>query len=288
MIFINFNTGGSFTVRLPNRPDSGSIAVSLYGPNGNQITSNASYSLDSVNTTLTAGIAVGASTGLLASPTGVVAGKSYLVGGPESANGETVTVKSLNGSTINFLDTILIPRSTSDSFFSTDLVVGVSSSQTTAIAKGYRAEITYTVNSASQPVEISSYQVVRYTPETRLTLDIIRSHDPNFGSKKLPSGLHFARLKEVTWQSILRHIASTISPGALVGTVDLTDAHALLLLSKIALNAGPDYQQQEEKLRTLFVEELNRTLAAMTIDNNQDGRTGPNDGYFQTINLIPG
>jgi hypothetical protein len=285
MHFIQYQQGGTLETDLNEFPTSGSVHVSIYNPNGSLIVASASIAMDGIDTGITAAVTASAQSISVANASGIVAGRRYLFDGSEDAQGETVTVRSVSGSTITFARPVLYAHSSGSTFQSTRVVATVPASAATPIARHYRAHFAYQVSGVQQPDKIISFDVVRFVPASELTLEDIRDLEPNL-KRKLPDGATLKSIKDRTWKTILDYIANTIDPGAFVSTPNLTVPHTYLIMSELLLNAGPDYVAAQEKYATLYAQYLETALGASTVDINQDGQISTFDFYRSTIKLI--
>lgn len=72
---------------------------------------------------------------------------------------------------------------------------------------------------------------------------------------------------------LLQRLAANYDPGALVGTVNFTVAHAYLILMIIYETAGSDFEQQRIVMAERFEKEFVSACASAAYDEKQTGNT---------------
>lgn len=286
MRFILKDFGGSFSINLPRTPDTGTVTGSLYTPGGGELGA-ASVTVDTFSTTLAASASLGALQLTLSSSAGASTWNQYLLDGPESQGGEMVTLKAVSGSTATLLRPLLLSHASGATLGGVKVTIGVSAAQAATIGRHHRVKLSYQSSGADQEPVFLSFDVTRYSLQSNLNAESLRNLDPTL-SKKIPAGTDLNQLKESTWRMILNRVAQNYAPGALVGTIDLTDVHALLIRSELALIAGAEFQEYRDKLAQRFQEELDACLGAAAFDNNQDGAVASNEGFLHSIRLSRG
>lgn len=289
MQFINISTGGTLKFELPNYPtnSTGSVHVHIFNPAGSQVVTSASTTVDSVNTHVQTAVSGTQVAFTLDSTTGVVSGRRYFLDGPENTGGESVTVKSVSGSTVTLYRPLERSHTSGSQFFGTLLQTTISGSQLGTVGKHYRAEAHWYLNDVEQAPMVVDFHCVRFSPESYLTLEDIRDLDPTL-LQKWPKGMVFDKIRAKTKEMMLNRVASTVDPGSIVGIVDLTVAHSFLVRSEIALTAGPDWNDYRDKMVQRYQEEFEAALQANAIDSNQDGQIGVNEYFRKTIRLVRG
>lgn len=155
---------------LGARPTS--CTVSVYTDTGAAKVDGATATVSTVNTTISAGAARGATSVTLASASGVVAGRRYLLGTLNSTEAaEAVTVKSVSGSAATLWAPLMLAHSSGVSFSGTRVSYAVSASAADAYwFDGYSVwtpdagdEVTETVDCVRRliPVDLISEVDVR-------------------------------------------------------------------------------------------------------------------------------
>lgn len=284
MYFVTLNSTGSLVFDLPQRPDASSITASLYTPSGGSL-AGATVALDSVNTGLTLAVSSSTVALVVASATGMAVGRRYLLDGSEDTAGEWVTVRTLSGTTVTPLHPPVSSHASGSTLQSARVTVTVPAATTTPVGRHYRCELSWQVSGSNQAPYVATYDVVRYTPVSYLTREDVGTIDPTF-IKKIPSGWAFQQVKQGTWDEMLQRIASTVAPGSLVGTVNLTRPHAFLVLAELVLSAGEEAAPFRERLIQRHKESLDAALAAHAIDENQDGNNNQDEGWRNSVILV--
>lgn len=269
--FIRYNTGGSFHIHLPRKPDTGSITASLYLPSGAP-NGTGSLSLNAASSSVNAAAQPGAITLNIGSTTAFKAGNRYIVGDTDldEYTAEFVTVKSKSNNTITLLRPLMFAHAAGDPIVSSQITVEVSANQASEIGRGHRIEISYNVSGEAQPVVVAPFDISRYLPISHINIESLRDLDPTL-SKKFSSGISFEDLKNQTWSMLLNRIAINYSPGSLVGTINLTVPHGYLIRMAIAETAGQDYVEYRNLMARRFDEELKYALGSAAFDENQTG-----------------
>lgn len=285
--FLLYNASGSFHIHLPQKPDTGTVTASLYLPSGGA-NGTGSVTVETASSTVNAAATFGATTLNIGSTTSFKVGHRYLVGNtdPDDYTAEHITIKSKTTNTIRLMRPLLWDHASGDPLVSTQVQVDLTPAQTSQIGVGHRVEIAYSVSGSAQPLHIESFTVARYLPISHLNIETLRDLDPTL-SKKIPSGLSWVDFRDSTWEMVLNRVALNYSPGALVGTVNLTQPHAFFCRMSLAELAGPDYMDYRNMMAQRFDEELKAALGSAVMDNDQDGSTtGKNDKYVQQMRLI--
>lgn len=258
-------------VDLPQRPTgAGTFTVSTVG--GASVQGATAAALDAVDTTLAASAAVGAQQLTLTSAVGITIGRRYLLSGREDAGGETVTVCAINGAVVRLVRRLLSARAVGATFQSTRVRFAINALQ--GYGRNHRVEYSWPAGDA-QPTHIVPFDLLRYAPVSSLTIEDLRDADPLI-AKRMADGLWLPGVMAQAWDTLLRHIAAKIDPGAIAGVRDLTSAHGYLTRSLVAETGGPDVADYLSQMRTRYREERDAALAAGAYDVAQTGaaRTG--------------
>lgn len=284
---LQLDVGGTIvTDELAERPDASPTFAVLSEGGGSLATGTGT--VDSVNTTLSAGAAAGAQTITVASATGVTVGRRYLLTGQEIAGGEWVTVRAISGTTLALARPLALSHASGASVSSTRVSCAVTAAACATVRRGCRVEITYTVSSATRPVVSVEFDVTRYRLESGLTLEHVRDLDPQLLKRAAP-GTWWPSVIATAWERIVSRIAQQHDPGGLVGAIDLTQPHAVMVRLLIAEQGASDESRAHAaELRSRFDAELSLLLSARAFDDDQDGAVESNEGFFKSINLIRG
>jgi hypothetical protein len=87
---------------------------------------------------------------------------------------------------------------------------------------------------------------------------------------------------------LLTDIASKKSPGALIGTIDLTVPHAYLFRALLAETAGAEFEPHRALMVKRYGETLEKTLASAAFDDDGDGDPEPHEQWFRSVDVIRG
>ncbi len=287
MRFVELSTATTLAVDLPERADATPTFV-VRGPSGGIVQTSSAVTLDTVNTTLSGAASAGAVTVSVASATGITRGRKYLLTGNENAGGERVTVKSVSGTTVTLVRPTRIAHLTAATFQSTRMTCAIAAASVGSIARHYRLEITYAVATATAPVAVFPFDVVRIAPTSTLTADDIADLDPIF-AKRIAAGVWVPSLIERAWEMLCRRVAAKVSPGALLGSRDFTTPHSYLVQALVLEGAGDDYEKMRDLKGARFQQEFDAACAETPVDNDQDGAVESNEGIKpRTIQLQRG
>lgn len=271
MEWVQTGVARELAVDLPQRPSAaGTFTVSTVG--GASVQGSTAATLDAVDTTLASAAVVGAQQLTLTSVTGVTIGRRYLLGGREDAGGEQVTVRAITGTVVTLVRRLFTARAIGVALQSTRVRFPIAALQ--GHGRNHRVEYSWPEADA-QPTYVVPFDLLRYAPVSTLTLEDLRDADPLI-AKRLADGTWLPGVMAAAWDTLLRHIASKVDPGAIAGVRDLTSAHAYLTRALVAETAGPDAADYLSQMRTRYREERDAALAAGAYDAAQTGsaRTG--------------
>lgn len=281
MRFVLLDTAATLAVDLPARADATATFV-VKNPSGGIVQASASVTLGAANTTLSGAASAGATSVAVASAAGITAGRKYLLGGPEAEGGERVTVRAVSGLTVTLARALRAAKASGAAFQSTRVELAVASTTPSAVGRHWRAEVAWAVSAAAQPTHVVAFDVVRFQPVSTLDGDAIADLDPVL-VKRLPAGTWLPGVMDACWDMVLRRVAQTKDPGALVGTLELTTAHAYLVRATLAETGGEEWAAYRDDMRARFKQELDAALAAAAIDDDQDGAVESNEGWRRTV-----
>lgn len=282
MHLATLNRDSTLVHHLDRRP--GSVGTfDAYGPAGESLVAAGTPVLGTCNTTLASAAAAGTLSLTLTSASGVAVGQRFLVGGAEDTGGETVTVRSLSGTTATLVRPLRGARGAGDTFQSTRVSFPIPAAALTRVTRGCRVE--YEVG-ADYPVTVLAFHVVRYIPQSHLTLEDLRDLDPIIG-KRIPEGTWLPGLVARGWDVMLSRLVQRVNPGGLVGTVDLTLAHGYLTRALLAETAGggAEVTAYRENMERRYGQELDAAVSACVYDPNQDGTTKTQAVAFQALRI---
>lgn len=282
MRWVQYLTSGSITFDLPSRP-TGAGTASVLTASGSVLTSP-TPTLDSVNTTLGASAAAGATSVTVSSATGITAGRRYLVGGAETAGGEVVLVASVSGTTVTLQRALTSARASGVTFQGTRITVAVASTCTAEIARQRRVE--WTDPDTSEVIAVP-FDVTRYAPRTFLTTSLLMDLDPIL-RKRLATGTSLPAVIERAWEMVLSDLATKDRhPGGYAGVIDLTTAHAYLVRSLIAeTDTSAEGIEYRDDMRRRYADERDRVLASMGYDAEGTGDAIPGASRWRGIPMV--
>lgn len=286
MRWVQLNVPRSLTVDLPRRPSAAGTFVAKT-VSGATLQTATAPTLDAVNTTLTAGVAAGASVLPVTDATGITAGRRFLLGGAESVGGEMVTVRSVASLNVTLMRPLRAAQATGATLQGTRLTFAIGAAGCPAPGRNYRIE--WTPASGDEDLAlVLPYDVTRYAPVTYLTLEDLRDLDPIL-SKRLSAGTWLPAVVDRAWTVLLGHVSQKIDPGGVAGTVDLTLAHGYLTRALLAETAGKDDETVAylEDMRTRYAQERDNALGALAYDASQTGVAKNGTGWARrSIRLV--
>ena len=286
MKWLQYNVGGTLSfLDLPERCDA-SPTFTVRSPSGGSLLTGTG-TRESVDTTLNGATSADAVSLIVTSASNITLGRRYLVGGHPDTGGEWVTVKSISGTTVTLLRPMLLGHATGVGFQSTRVDCIVTAAACSAIWRHHRLDLSYVVSAATRPVETMGFDVIRYSLTSSLNLETLRNSDPLF-VKRLPAGIWLPALISDTWDEITDVIAAQKDPGALVGSLDLTRAHAYRCRAKMYETAGKDFAPERDQMYTQADRVLEATLASHPFDDDQDSVIEPNEKFTRTIRVSRG
>lgn len=285
MRYVTLGRSGTLVVTLPRRP-SGAGTSTVFTAEASQL-ETVTPTLDSVNTTLSAAAAAGARTLSATSATGVVAGRRYLVGGPETSGGEMVTVASVSGTTLTLARSLRRAQASGATFVSTRLSFAITTSSTAQARRNLRVEW---LDPDTSDLLAIPFDVTRWSPLTTLTTEDLRAGDALF-TKRLPPDLWLPDVMADAWDKITDALATKGRvPGNFTGTIDLTRAHSYLTRALLAEGMTRDAESSAyiEDMRARYRQELDETLAGLAYDEQGSGAAATGKGQWQGFPMVRG
>ncbi len=267
--FVQKDRAATLEHYLPRRP-SGAGTFVVYTATGAELQASGAATLDAVATTLTTAVEAGARAVTVTSATGIDVGRRYLVGGPEESGGETVTVRSVDGTTVGLVGRLLRAHATGDDFEGTRVTFAVAAIAQTG--RAFRVEYEYPSGDA-QPSVTVPFDVVRYAVSSGLTVADLRTVEGQL-SKKIPAGTWLPDVIAAAWSTLCADVSSKCDPGSVVGACDLTAAHGQLCRYLLADSVAGDDQEMtdaRQRFAARYRDELKRGLATLSRDEGQTG-----------------
>ncbi len=282
MRWVQYGTSGSVTFDLPSRP-SGAGTAAVLTTAGSALTSP-TPTLDSVNTTLSASAAAGATSVTVTSATSVSAGRRYLVGGAETAGGETVLVAAVSGTTVTLARPLTSARASGATFQGVRVTVAVSSACTATVARQYRVE--WTDPDTSEVIAVP-FDVTRYAPRTFLTMSLLLDLDAAL-RKRVAQGTWLPAVIERAWEMLLDDLGTKDRhPGGYAGHIELTTPHAYLVRSLLAeTDTTAEGIAYRDDMRQRYADELARALASVAYDAAGDGNAVVGASQWRGVPLV--
>ena len=276
--------GGSGTVAfdLPARP-GGAGTARVVTALGAELTTP-TPTLDSVNTTLSATAAAGATSLSVTSATGIAANRRYLVGGAERAGGESVLVASVSGTTVTLARPLARARASGATAQGTRVTVAVSSACTAQVARQSRVEWT---DPDTGEVLAVPFDVTRYAPRSHLTESLLLDLDAGL-RKRLPSGAWVPALIERAWEMLLDDLATKDRhPGGYAGVIELTTAHAYRVRALVAeTDTTAEGVIYRDDMRERYKQELELALTSVAYGAAGDGAAVVGASAWRGVPLV--
>jgi hypothetical protein len=277
MRVVPYQSDSSVVFQAPVEPeDTGYYTV--YNVMGGIVQDRALATFVPYSDTLGAGASAGATALVVSDTTGRAAGDKLLLGvypPDETTGAEWVTIKKVVDSThLTLVNGLQSARVTGDSLVSTVVSFPLSAAATALPGRNYRIVWEWSRNGdgAIQPNAVVPFDVCRYFPISSCTFQTVRTLDP-LAVKRVPQGTWLPDLLALSWDMVLRRIASKLPPGSVVGTIDLSVAHAYLTLV-VLLEPGAgeeDTARMIERLERRFAQELDLAMSALSTDETGDG-----------------
>jgi hypothetical protein len=273
----------SLAVDLPDRP-AANAAFSFKSPYGGELEAG-TYTRDTVDTTLGGAAAKGATSVTVASATGITVGRAYLLTASEDTGGERVVVRAISDTTVTLVRPTRLDHASGAAFKSSRVTCALTTTGTAAHGRHHRLELTWTVATVAQPTAVFAVDVCKYIPLSFVTFADVQALDALAG-KRLPLGTWWPELRDHAWQMLLRRVAAKVAPGALVGTVDLTQAHLYLCRMLMAETAGAEWDEYRQLMASRFGDEFDAALTTGPVDNDADGAVEAHEGVFRGVDLM--
>jgi hypothetical protein len=285
MRFATLGRSVSLTVTLPHRPSGAGTAI-VYTAEGGAL-ETITPTLDSVETTISADVVPGKTALTIASATGLVRGRRYLLDGPEDSGGEQVTVTGIASTTLALARALRRPHASGVSFVSTRLSLPITTTSTASVRRNLRVEW---LDPDTHEMVAIPFDVARWSPLTHLTAEGLRASDPLL-TKRIPPEMWLPDLMADAWDKITDALgAKGRVPGNFAGTIDLSRAHSYLCRAFIAEGFTRDAEGIAfiEDMRARYRQELDETLASLAYDEGGAGAASTGRGQWTGIPLVRG
>jgi len=280
--WVQLNAAGSVTFDLPARPSAAGTAAILSASGSSLATPTPT--LDSVNTTLSASVAAGATSLAVASATGIAVGRRYLVAGAETAGGEVVLVSAIAGTTLTLARPLTAARASGATFQGTRITVAVSSACTAEVCRQRRVE--WTDPDTSEVIAVP-FDVTRYAPRSFLTGSLLLDLDPLL-RRRLGAGTWLPALLERAWEMLLDDLgAKERHPGGYAGVIELATPHGYLVRALVAeTDTTPEGTAYRDDMRARYAQELERALTSLAYDAAGTGDAVVGASQWRGIPLV--
>ncbi len=270
--------GGTIETYFLDRQPA-SCVVNVYNGSGGLMVDSASCTVDTTSTTATTAARFEDDTITLASVTGIVPGRRYLLGGDTP---EEVSVRSISGLTVQLWAPL-----------ANDHVVG-------ATFKGLR--VSYTVQAANAgslwwdgyadfspdtgDVQTEAVDCVRRKiPDVLISESDIQQIIPQ-DIKALSAELDVPRAFREAREQMLLDFGGKNRAQTILGADYFRRPCALKFWLMRRFEFGPEWKDQMDILAKEYEDLIERLISQAPVDADQDGTTnGPNDGGFTVITL---
>jgi len=159
-----YGRGGTIDTHfLGHRPTT--CTVTIYDANATALVTAGSCTVDPVNTTLSAPSLIGDLSVVVASATGIVAGRRYLL------DGEEVTIKSVSGTTVSIWAPLFFPHASASAFQGLRVSYAVAPNLVSAVAMDCQA--VFTPDTGDEQAEAIHF-VLRLIPVNLISLIDVR------------------------------------------------------------------------------------------------------------------
>jgi hypothetical protein len=248
VILIARDIGGTVEWYAPQRPDAGPTVQVVNKAGSAEVAAGTAATLDSVDTTLSAGAAAGATTVTLTSGASLSAGRRYRVsasGGPS----EMVECKSFSGTTVYLANPLAYAHANGSDFEGTRISYAITAGVSDTAEENWRAIFSWAVSAASQAAGVVEFTVTRhpiYNPASVPDLYAVASSALR-DRISLDTSLGDALTR--AWDEILDTLyASGVTASSIVGSEKLKRAVVYRALGLLAETYGRDYRDERTEL----------------------------------------
>ena len=263
------NVGGLIDVSPPLRPDATPAAqVTVRGPDMTIYASAVDATVDAVNTTLGSAAAAAATTVTVASATGIVVGRRYLVGNGTSAPREMVRVRGISGTTITLSRPLRSAQATGAGFVGTRLSLAVTAAQASALFWDGHAEWNFADdgNGASRNRRIMAPVECTLRPHERLaTVVDLFARDPRW-DRKVDTELDVDEVLDLAYEDVLEKLGGKFRVRTVVGAQGFVTPTVYQAFVMIAANYGAEWTEQ----RGWYEQQRDAALASLVANHPAD------------------
>lgn len=272
-VMIQRDVGGEIEWRLPSRPDGAPNAptADIYSDrNDHKVTAGATTT-DSVDTTLAAAAAAGATSLAVTSATGIVEGRQYRIAASTSGPAEWVRVRSISGTTLTIAPALTRAHAAGAAFQGTRVTYTVAGTAADRLGSNWRAVLTWYSGGTRQNDSITTFDVGLYPLRSSLRWPDVATFDP-WLQRRLPADYDWEGAIDDAWDELMLHLGPRIRPGLMIGDSELRIPHRFLLLQRAAVLFGGDRGRDLiEHYGKLYTDALQKVAGAVGLDEDADG-----------------
>lgn len=254
----------------PRRPDSGPTVEVLSSTGSALVAAGTAATLDTVNTTLSAGAAAGITTLSVASATGIVRGTRYVLSDPY----EEVEVSRVSGTTVYLTGPTWYGHGSGAAFQGHRVSYALTGAQAATEDDSCRALFSWALSSVSQARGQVDFAVARSLPTCPVSpVDLLRA-DPDL-RRKLASTVDVNLLIQSAFDEVLEDL----SAGGLwsydyIGSERLKRAVVYKTLHLCSEHYGRAYQDERDRLWDRYRQTLATFRSVASVDDDRDGAVG--------------
>lgn len=261
----------TFEVYAPERPDA-TPTIALVDHENVALPGGApSITIDSVNTTISAPVVAGDRSITVASATGIVPGRDYLLGSTTEEK-EFVRVKRIVSTVVHFFSRLKYDHASAAPCVGTRLTAPLSAAALASVTKAGKATVAWKIATVDQVPLVEHFAIVDAPIRSDLTtthLEAINEQLYRFAGEGIHWQGRIDRARERLYADLARRLDLTLLRGA----QDLIrEAHAAKTLHMFALVAGPAWESQARMLAAEYESLLRSLEACAIVDMDGDGK----------------
>lgn len=278
MLFFPVSTPGTLEVYAPLRPDA-SPTVAVYDGNGSAtVAATTSATRDSVETTTAGGTAVGDTQIALASTSGVVPGRRYLVGDAATEATEFVVVRDVQstGNVVTLTTPLIYPHGYGESFDGTRISYTFTNAIFTAVGSAFKSVFTWANGSTTQSALEIDFAISKHALASRVQVVDLQVVDPQLLST-VGQYTDWTLTRAFALGELMSDIASRWEPWCLRGTTQAFErAHTWRWLALLSEHTGNDAKTDRHLAR--YQHTLDQVVTSPNVDRDQDNTIEPHEG----------
>lgn len=290
MLFVLRNFGGTLEWyarddSTPRRPDATVTVQVLDTFGGALVAAGTAATLDLVNTPLSSGAAVGATTLQVTAATNIVAGRRYVIGD----TWEEVKVKRVSGTTVYLTSPTWAAHASGAAFAGHRISYTLSASQAGTVSKDYcRALFSWLIGTVAQPPGQVEFALTRYYPRCPITAVDLFTYDENLADK-LPLNTDIADIINEAWDNFKDDVSAK---GAWIyDYVGSERARSPVIYGTLALCADRFGREPEvrDRFHRAYIDALATFGQVAPIDTDRDGAVEPHEeGAMDAYRMVRG